>query len=146
MPGQRGREKVPHFISVVAGTGPRTPYPPFARRYGRAPFPGPSSRSSAAARGPLRGLSSAVLLVSLRLRRQRSGHEPPSRSHRNRRHDTHVSSISSQRIVNTAINTKEGLLREAVLTLSLSELQPHFDKAYATTQAEAQVDGFRKGK
>jgi trigger factor len=48
--------------------------------------------------------------------------------------------------VNTAINTKEGLLREAVLTLSLSELQPHFDKAYAATQAEAHVDGFRKGK
>lgn len=48
--------------------------------------------------------------------------------------------------MNTAINTKEGLLREAVLTLSLSELQPHFDKAYAATQAEAHVDGFRKGK
>jgi trigger factor len=55
-------------------------------------------------------------------------------------------SILFQRIVNTAINTKEGLLREAVLTLSLSELQPHFDKAYAATQAEAHVDGFRKGK
>lgn len=48
--------------------------------------------------------------------------------------------------MNTAINSKEGLLREAVLTLSLSELQPHFDKAYAATQAEAHVDGFRKGK
>lgn len=48
--------------------------------------------------------------------------------------------------VNTVINAKDGLLREAVITLSLSELQPHFDKAYAATQAEAHVDGFRKGK
>lgn len=48
--------------------------------------------------------------------------------------------------MNTVINTKDGLLREIVLTLSLDELQPHFDKAYTATQSEAHVDGFRKGK
>lgn len=44
------------------------------------------------------------------------------------------------------IEQKEGLVREAVFILSNEELQPHFQKALESVQAEAQIDGFRKGK
>ncbi len=48
--------------------------------------------------------------------------------------------------MNTTVNVLEGLRREMVITLSFDELQPHFQKAYNAMQAEAQIDGFRKGK
>ncbi len=48
--------------------------------------------------------------------------------------------------MNTVINPKEGLTREMHITMSLDELQPHFEKALQTAQADAQIDGFRKGK
>ncbi len=48
--------------------------------------------------------------------------------------------------MNITVNTIEGLRREMVITMGLDELQPHFQKAFESMQAEAQVDGFRKGK
>jgi len=48
--------------------------------------------------------------------------------------------------VNVSISEKEGLKREVEITLSLEDLQPHFQKAFQEAQADAQIEGFRKGK
>lgn len=48
--------------------------------------------------------------------------------------------------MNVNISEQEGLKREIEITLSLEELQPHFDKAFQAAQQEAQIEGFRKGK
>lgn len=48
--------------------------------------------------------------------------------------------------MNSTITPKEGLQHSIELELSLDELRPHFDKAYAEVQSSAQIDGFRKGK
>lgn len=46
----------------------------------------------------------------------------------------------------TNIKELDGLKREIEITLTLEELQPHFEKALIEAQKDAQLDGFRKGK
>lgn len=46
----------------------------------------------------------------------------------------------------TTINTLGGWERELDVTITVEELQPHFDKAYLKYRPRAEIRGFRKGK
>ncbi|MBI5215765.1 MAG: trigger factor [Ignavibacteriae bacterium] len=48
--------------------------------------------------------------------------------------------------MDVTINDISNIVKELQVTLSLEELQPHFEKAYKREQAKIEIKGFRKGK